>query len=479
MKLKQYPEYKESGLPWIKKIPVHWDVLPNRAIFEERNTRGMIDEDLLSVTIRRGVIHQRELIESSSKKDSSNENKSKYKLVMEGDLPYNKMRMWQGAVGVSKYRGIVSPAYIILKTRENAHADYFHYLLRTTEYTKESHRYSYGICDDQLSLRFKDFKVIKSILPSVDEQNIIASFIRAKEKKITKFIRNKRRLIQLLKEQKQIIINQAVTRGIDPNVKMKPSGVDCVEDIPEHWDVVPLRNLGQFQNGISESAEYFGSGYPFISYGDVYSNMALPLEVDGLARSSNEERRRLSVEKGDVFFTRTSETIEEIGISSICMESIKDAVFSGFIIRFRPTKKALTKEFSKYYFRSYITREFFVKEMNIVTRASLAQDLLKRLPVLLPPSSEQKEIFDFLEATSMRIDLAIEKAHRQIELAQEYRSRLISDVVTGKVDVRNIKIEDVTEEVLRQDLSDIEEAPAYAEASAGKGELEDSVEVEQ
>ncbi|MBU1121176.1 MAG: restriction endonuclease subunit S [Candidatus Omnitrophica bacterium] len=268
MKLKQYPKYKDSDLPWVERIPEHWDVLPNRAVFEERNTRGMDQEELLSVTIKRGVIRQKELIESSSKKDSSNEDKSKYKLVLEGDLPYNKMRMWQGAVGISRYRGIVSPAYIILKPRENACSEYFHYLLRTTEYTKESHRYSYGICDDQLSLRFTDFKVIKSIVPSFDEQRFIASFLRSKEKKIAQFIRNKRRLIQLLKEQKQAIINQAVTRGINPDVKMKPSGVDWMGDIPDQWEVRRLKYLVSInKNVLSENAD---KNYEF-SYLDIGS----------------------------------------------------------------------------------------------------------------------------------------------------------------------------------------------------------------
>ena len=116
MKLNPYPKYKKTDIDYFDKIPLHWDILPNRAIFEERNTKNTTNEALLSVTIRQGVIKQKELLENSSKKDSSNMDKSMYKLVLEGDLSYNKMRMWQGAVGVSKYRGIVSPAYIVLKS---------------------------------------------------------------------------------------------------------------------------------------------------------------------------------------------------------------------------------------------------------------------------------------------------------------------------------------------------------------------------
>ena len=118
-KLKPYPSYKDSGTPWLGKIPSHWDCLPHRAIFEEIKDQGHINEPLLSVTISKGVIRQSDLLENSSKKDSSNLDKSKYKLVRPGDFAYNKMRCWQGAIGLSRYQGIVSPAYIVVRSRDS------------------------------------------------------------------------------------------------------------------------------------------------------------------------------------------------------------------------------------------------------------------------------------------------------------------------------------------------------------------------
>ena len=488
MKLKQYPEYKELELPWIDRVPLDWDVLRAKCLFNQIDIRSEDgEEELLSVSEKQGVTPRKNVNVTMFKAESY----KGYKLCWPGDLVINSLWAWMQGLGFSRYHGIISTAYGVYRIKNEFQVDYkyFDYLFRSAAYLWELRVRSKGIWRSRYQLTDDAFMTMPVIVPPESEQRQIVKYLDSKSAQITKFIRNKRQLIQLLKEQKQAIINQAVTRGLDPNVKIKPSGVNWLGDIPEHWNIVPLRSLGKFQNGISESAEYFGSGYPFISYGDIYSNMVLPLNVDGLANSSDEERKRLSVEKGDVFFTRTSETIEEIGISSVCMENVKDAVFSGFIIRFRPTKIVLTKEFSKYYFRSYITREFFVKEMNIVTRASLAQDLLKRLPVLLPPSSEQKEIFDFLEKASMRIDLAVEKAQREINLIQEYRTRLISDVVTGKVDVRNIKVEDVGDEELLDNLSDTEDPPACADlsavstaqagASAGREEVFEGIEVEQ
>jgi type I restriction enzyme, S subunit len=221
---------------------------------------------------------------------------------------------------------------------------------------------------------------------------------------------------------------------------MKDSGIEWLGDVPEHWEVRKLKYLGRFQNGISASAEYFGSGFPFVSYGDVYKNFELPKIGSGLANSSEQDRKIYSVEKGDVFFTRTSETIEEIGFTATCFTTIENATFSGFIIRFRPYKNLLFEGFSKFYFRSTLHRRFFVKEMNLVTRASLSQELLKKLPVLLPPLSEQQAILTYIEKETALLTQTINTIEREITLVQEYRTTLIAEAVTGKIDVRSYEL---------------------------------------
>ena len=274
-------------------------------------------------------------------------------------------------------------------------------------------------------------------IPSMAEQTQIADFLDRKTGQIDKLIGIKERRIELLQEQRTALINQVVTKGLDPNVEMKPSGVESIGEIPAHWEIIKLRYLGVLQNGISKHSDSFGLGYPFLSYGDVYNNEILPLQVEGLVKSTKADRERYSVLEKDVFFTRTSETIEDIGISSTCMKTIENCVFSGFLIRFRNTSKTLTKEFSKYYFSSHLPRIFLAGEVNIVTRSSLSQELLKRLPVLLPPIDEEKEISIFLDEQTQKIDSMIKKENKQIQLLQEYRQSLISEAVTGKIDVRN------------------------------------------
>ena len=234
---------------------------------------------------------------------------------------------------------------------------------------------------------------------------------------------------------KQAVITQAVTKGIRPGRKMKDSGIEWIGEIPIEWTICKLRHIGTMQNGISKGAEYFGEGYPFVSYGDVYRNMSLPVTVKGLIKSDEDEQDLYSVHRGDIFFTRTSETIEEVGFSSVCESTISNATFAGFLIRVRPYDDTLDVGFSKYYFRSNHHRFYLVKQMNLVTRASLGQPLLKGMPVLIPEKSEQVEIADYLDDKCAEIDSLILAKERIIAELDDYKKSLIYEYVTGKKEV--------------------------------------------
>lgn len=157
--------------------------------------------------------------------------------------------------------------------------------------------------------------------------------------------------------------------------------------------------------------------------------------MEGLVQSSAEDRARYTLKAGDVLFTRTSEIIDEIGFSSVCMENMPNAVFAGFLIRFRPIKGKLFPLFSKFLFRNERLRAFFSKEMMIVTRASLSQGLLQRMPVVLPPSEEQREIAQYLQKSEDTFVSVSEKTKTSIDRLKEYRSALITAAVTGQIDV--------------------------------------------
>ncbi|MEK5367326.1 restriction endonuclease subunit S [Bacillus sp. FSL R5-0654] len=290
----------------------------------------------------------------------------------------------------------------------------------------------------------EDVKNLEIKIPSnLEEQRIISKFLSKKDKKINDLIISKNKLIDLLEQQRQSIITEAVTKGLNSNVKMKNSGVEWIGDIPEHWDLSKVGYLGRLQNGISKSSDEFGFGSPFISYGDVYKNEVLPKVASGLVNATEKDKKLYSVEYGDVFFTRTSETIDEIGIASTCFETINEATFAGFLIRFRPITNRLSPRFARFYFRSALGKRYFVKEMNLVTRASLSQGLLRNFTVLLPSLEEQEEIASYLKKKTVAIEESITLIKNQIEKLKEYRQSLIYEAVTGKIDVRDMELDEV------------------------------------
>lgn len=191
--MKRYNKYYNVDFDYFDQLPEGWKLLPNIAIFEERIQKGYENEELLSVTISKGIIRQSDL---EDKRDISNDNKSNYKLIKKGDLAYNKMRMWQGSVGYSEYQGIASPAYVVLKPKIDINPKYFHYLFRSGFYVNYSKRASYGICDDQLSLRYKDFKRMLSIVPPLETQNLIVEYLDKKTDQVDKYLQAKSSLLQ-------------------------------------------------------------------------------------------------------------------------------------------------------------------------------------------------------------------------------------------------------------------------------------------
>ncbi|CAA0207498.1 Type I restriction enzyme S subunit [Tenacibaculum maritimum] len=206
--------------------------------------------------------------------------------------------------------------------------------------------------------------------------------------------------------------------------------IEFVDKIPMNWSVSRLKDLGFLQNGISKGKEYFGSGFPFVSYGNVYNDSIELEKINSLANSTKEEQKLYSVLEGDIFFTRTSETIDEIGISSTSMRTILKATFSGFVIRLRPKKNIIYKGFAKYFFKGNLNRQFLAKEISIVTRASLSQGTLNNLPVLLPSIKEQTQIANYLDAKTTAIDKKVTLLQQKIKHYKTYRKMVINEIVT-------------------------------------------------
>ncbi|WP_215222683.1 restriction endonuclease subunit S [Echinicola shivajiensis] len=439
LKYKKYAAYKDSGVEWLGEIPKGWDAIRMKFLFRDISIKNKPDEELLSVTQDKGVV-PRTLVENRMVMPSGNLESFKY--IQKGDFAIS-LRSFEGGLEYCHHDGIISPAYTVLKKKDGLVDRYYKYLFKSSSFISEIQTSVVGIREGK-NISYPELSYSLLPIPKKEEQTVIANFLDEKTAKIDKAIAQKERLIQLLKERKQIIIQELVTGkkvwNAEKNAwtkpdKVKDSGIDWIGEIPEGWEVKKIRHVGETQNGISAGAEYFGKGFPFVTYGDVYSNIQLPKSVSGLAMATTKDQENYSVVEGDVFFTRTSETIDEVGFSSVCFDTIKEATFAGFLIRFRPKTKKLYKGFSKYYFSSRIQRNYFEKEMNLVTRASLSQELLKNLPVLLPPLNEQNQIFIYIEEISLKIDKSISLQDRQIEKLKEYKSVLIDSAVTGKIKV--------------------------------------------
>ncbi len=415
-------EMKDSGVEWIGEIPKDWEVVQTKFLFK----------------IGRGrVIGKDELIENGKYPVYSSQTKNNGCLGFINTYDFNSEQLtWTtdgaNAGTIFKREGKYNCTNVcgtLELVKNNQWLQYQKYALEyIVFFHKREDTNGFKIMNNEMAN-------IKTICPTFAIQQKIADYLDQKCEKIDSTIKKQEILIEKLKEYKQSLITETVTKGLNPNVKMKDSGVEWIGEVPNHWKICRLRNLGNVQNGISKSGEYFGHGEPFVSYGDVYKNYKLPVKVTGLIDSTEDEKKNYSVEKGDVFFTRTSEVINEIGISSVCEKTIKNATFAGFLIRFRPIYEIINIKYSMYYFRSEHQRTYFTKQMNLVTRASLSQDLLKSMLVLLPTEKEQQEIADYLDKKCESIDKAIEQKQKVIEKLTEYKKSLIYEVVTGKKEV--------------------------------------------
>ena len=423
-------EMKDSGIEWVGAIPQNWQLSKIGSLYTQRNEK-VSDKDYqpLSVTMQ-GILPQ---LATAAKTDDGDNRK----LVRVGDFAINSRSDRRGSCGISPLDGSVSLINIILTPRTAMHPGYYNWLFHTTLFADEFYKWGHGIVADLWTTRWQEMKSITVPVPEYAEQERIAAFLDAECAEIDAVLEKTRASIEEYKKLKQAVITQAVTKGIRGDRPMKDSGIEWIGDIPESWEVSSVRYIGQLQNGISKGGEFFGKGFPFVSYGDVYKNYELPHSVSGLIDTTEDERATYSVEYGDIFFTRTSETIEEVGFSCVCKRSIPNATFAGFIIRLRPfcaDEKILT-DYAKYYFRGEHIRAYLVKEMNLVTRASLGQTLLKGMSVIVPPKSVQKEIAEYLDDKCADIDALVAKKQQYLTEIENYKKSLIYEYVTGKKEV--------------------------------------------
>ncbi len=468
-----FSNYRQTKLNWLKRLPDSWDILRTKQVFRLRIEKAPENNqmELLSIYTHIGVKPRKELKQRGNKASTTDG----YWIVKKGDIISNKLLAWMGAVGVSHYEGVTSPAYDILRPIRRCNTDYYHYLFRTPKYLQQFKIRSRGIMDMRLRLYFDQLGQIPVPVPPTDEQDSIVLFLNWKTAQINKFIRNKRRLIELLNEQKQNVINQAVIRGLDPKVKLKPSGVEWIGDIPEHWEEIPLKQIARADNSGSYGVEP--------ELGELVLPVATTAQIDKDGRFlvkkmpirgfTEAEAKRYSCKPGEILVVKSSGSISNVitGKAGIFTKDTPDFAFSNFLMRLTAKSEKVLPLYLFYLLTSHLTRER-VKRMvagSTYPNLRVGEYLSSNLP--LPDLQEQYAICDYIRSETSVLDQAIDRTQQEIELMREYRTRLISDVVTGQVDVRGIDVPEVAEDEL---LALAEDTAETDEVIDDEGEVDET-----
>lgn len=453
--MKAYPQYKDSGVPWLGHVPKHWIFLKLRVILTSRTQRNRSDLPLLSVVREKGVI-KRNVKNKEENHNTIPEDLSNYKIVESGQFVMNKMKAWQGSYSVSSYHGIVSPAYFVFDIN-HVYGCFFNYAIRSKAYIPFFTQASDGVRIGQWDLNKTRMKEIPFVVPPQDEQIPISRYLDWQTSKINKFIKAKKKLITLLKEQKQNIINEAVTKGINHGVKMKDSGVAWLGEIPEHWRIFKFKSFSKFYSGgtPNKSIDKFWTGnIPWVSPKDMKSKYIFDA-LDHISPEAVESSATCYIDENQLLMVVRSGILRRT--IPVCITKNK-VTFNQDIKAIVVNKKIISVEYL-YELINGCEKNLLDQWLKVgATVESIEYEYMANCYLPVPPMKEQLLITDFLEKETALIDRTIARIEREIELIQEYRDRLISDVVTGKVDVRSVKIPDFDSVEMEQEVEGDEEA---------------------
>ncbi|MEF8755584.1 MAG: hypothetical protein V5B60_16915 [Accumulibacter sp.] len=419
-----YPAMKDSGVPWLGAVPSDWNVQRIKRLFREKDERsGDGNGLLLSLTRARGLLPQAE----ASNRLASAPDLSKYKVCRPGELVMNRMQAWSGMFAVSEYEGLVSPDYSVFAATERFELRFFEQLFKTPLVVDQFAQASKGVGSGFNRLYTPEFGAIPVAFPPLPEQAAIVRFLDHADRRIRRYIGAKQKLIKLLQEQKQAIIHRAVTRGLDPNVRLKPSGVEWLGDVPEHWEERPAKWFFREVDERSASGDEellsvsHLTGVTPRSQKSVTMFMAESYVGHKVCRS------------GDLVINTMWAWMAALGVARQV-----GLVSPGYGV-YRPRRGSpLIGDYADLLLRTrpYVS-EYVCRSTGIQSsRLRLYPEQFLRIPVVCPPEAEQRAILESVGSGTAEMAKAIAAALREIQLLQEYRTRLIADVVTGKLDVR-------------------------------------------
>ena len=447
MKPRLYPEYKGSGVPWLEVVPSHWDLLRLGALLRERgetNERGGVT-DVLSLVSGRGIIPYDEKGNIGNKKS---EDITRYKIVRPNDIVLNSMNVIIGSVGISKYTGCLSPVYYVLKRRSKADdINYLGLIFQIKQFQKSLIRIGKGILAHRMRIPMDLLKCEILPRPPYEEQTQIARFLDWKTAQIDRFIRTKRRLIELLKEQKQALINQAVTGAIDvrtgkPYPEYKDSGVPWLGKVPMGWEIRKFKYLAHFSSGGTPSKSvdsYWDGELPWVSPKDM-KNQEIRDAEDHISEQAVQDSATGIAKPGDLLIVVRSGILRRTIPIGIVKRKVS---FNQDVKAISPKQNAISSDYLLYLINgcNILLREEWVKVGATVE--SIEHELMANSYLPVPNLEDQGQIAYYCQRIENSIRKIITRTQHEIDLIQEYRTRLIADVVTGKLDVRDVEVPEV------------------------------------
>ncbi|MCU0440470.1 MAG: restriction endonuclease subunit S [Raineya sp.] len=414
---------KNTEAIWLPQIPEHWELVKVRHLFKESTKKGFPNETLLVASQEHGVVSKdaygKRTVEAT--KDFHN-----LKLVEQGDFVIS-LRSFQGGIELAHERGIISPAYTIMKETRQIDKRYFKNLFKSPPFISLMTLCVKGIREGQ-NIDYPTFKNEYLPFPPLEEQQAIATYLDKKNEQIDKFIRNKERLIELLEEEKRGKINIAITRGIESTKQLKGTGIAWLGNIPFNWSVKKLKYITKLiADGTHVTPSYTENGFPFLRITDVEGDNINWEQVRYVSPKEHKELTKTRKgQMGDILLSKNG-TIGKV------IEVTWKEEFSFFVslclIRF---KKVMLPKYFSYFFKSDIVYDQLNEGSKTTSVTNLHLEKIKELKIAFPEIEEQKRICDFLDEESKIFDLAISKAQKEISSIKEYREALITDLVTGK-----------------------------------------------
>lgn len=435
MSFPRYLAYKDSGVEWLGAVPAHWNVTRVANVFLQVDEPGNEDLPILSVSIHTGVSDKEMNEQEMERKVTRSDDRSIYKRVAPGDLTYNMMRAWQGAFGAVATDGMVSPAYVVARPKGQFVTQFVEHQLRSPNAIEEMRRYSRGVTDFRLRLYWEDFKAIQLALPPVDDQIKIVQVLARETAKIDALVAEQEQLITLLKEKRQAVISHAVTKGLDPSVPMKDSGVEWLGEVPAHWLIKPVKQIGRLKGGAGfpHSEQGFeGEELCFYKVGALGQSA----QTGYLTESENTISRETARTLGAFIFPKETLVFAKVGaalflarVRSLPAEACLDNNMMGLVVDEMKHAPAFVR-----YAMSLVRFDLIANPGAV---PSLNEGQIGNFALVCPPSkAEQEEVAAFLDRATGQLEELFAQAESMISTLRERRAALIAAAVTGQIDVR-------------------------------------------